>query len=411
MSDTILMLITNLGAGGAQRVYYNHALEFCRHYQIEEVVFDDKEDDRLYNSGLPLWSLKVKAAGNPLKKLTYFFKRATALDKIIKTQNASLVISHMDGANWVNALASKKVKKILVVHGTVLHDKAQAGWKNYLRRKVLIPYLYNMADLTVAVSEGIQYELKEFCGVKKVVSIPNFFDIDEITAKSNQPIPDSLNGIFNNYPVLVTSGRFHIQKNQSALLKLFAKLKEVNPVVKLFLLGDGELRKSLIRQSMELGLKTYTVWDGTVVNEKCDVYFMGYLENPFVYLKNSTLFLFPSGWEGFPMALCEAMISGVVVLTADCPTGPRQILAPGTYDHQYNLLKAEYTNAGVLLPMADKNNFEAQWISAIQNLLNNEHLRINMVKNARNLMQAYDKKKIIGQWLDIINQVLNGVEQ
>ena len=105
------------------------------------------------------------------------------------------------------------------------------------------------------------------------------------------------------------------------------------------------------------------------------------------------------------------MISGVVVLTADCPTGPRQILAPGTYDHQYNLKEAEYTNAGVLLPMADKNNFEAQWISAIQNLLNNEHLRINMAKNARKLMQAYDKKKIIGQWLDIINQVLNGVEQ
>lgn len=411
MSNTILMLITNLGAGGAQRVYYNHALEFCRHYQIEEVVFDDKEDDRLYNSGLPLRSLNIKAAANPLEKLTYFFKRATALDKIIKTQNASLVISHMDGANWVNALASKKVKKILVVHGTVLHDKAQAGWKNYLRKKVLIPYLYNMADLTVAVSEGIQYELKEFCGVKKVVSIPNFFDIDEITAKSNQPLPDSLNDIFNSYPVLVTSGRFHIQKNQSALLKLFAKLKEVNPVVKLFLLGDGELRKSLIDQAKELGLKTYAVWDGTVVNEKYDVYFMGYLENPFAYLKKSTLFLFPSGWEGFPMALCEAMISGVVVLTADCPTGPRQILAPGTYDHQYNLKEAEYTNAGVLLPMADKNNFEAQWISAIQNLLNNEHLRINMAKNARHLMQAYDKKKIIGQWLDIINQVLNGVEQ
>jgi glycosyltransferase involved in cell wall biosynthesis len=308
-------------------------------------------------------------------------------------------------------LASKKVKKILVVHGTVLHDKAQTGWKNYLRKKVLIPYLYNMADLTVAVSEGIQYELKEFCGVKKVVSIPNFFDIDEITAKSNQPLPDSLNDIFNSYPVLVTSGRFHIQKNQSALLKLFAKLKEVNPVVKLFLLGDGELRKSLIDQAKELGLKTYAVWDGTVVNEKYDVYFMGYLENPFAYLKKSTLFLFPSGWEGFPMALCEAMISGVVVLTADCPTGPRQILAPGTYDHQYNLKEAEYTNAGVLLPMADKNNFEAQWISAIQNLLNNEHLRINMAKNARHLMQAYDKKKIIGQWLDIINQVLNGVEQ
>jgi len=54
---------------------------------------------------------------------------------------------------------------------------------------------------------------------------------------------------------------------------------------------------------------------------------------PYQYIALSTLLLVPSAWDGFPLALCEAMICSVPVLSAECPTGPREILADGQFGH------------------------------------------------------------------------------
>lgn len=213
MKKNILLLITNLGKGGAQKVFFDHSLTLSTEYNIIEAVFDINEDKRLYDSGLPLFDLSVK------KKFSYLpgplgrlFTRAYALRQLVNTQKSELIISHMDGANWVNVLSKTNAKKILVVHGTVLHDNGQSKLMRWLRKKIIIPYIYNKADITIAVSDGIVNELKTYCGVKNIKSIPNFFDIDLIKKQAEVPLPESYEAIFRQSPVLITSGRFSEQK-------------------------------------------------------------------------------------------------------------------------------------------------------------------------------------------------------
>ena len=46
---------------------------------------------------------------------------------------------------------------------------------------------------------------------------------------------------------------------------------------------------------------------------------------------HASLFCLSSRYEGFPLCLVEAAVLGVPMVAADCPTGPREILANGHY--------------------------------------------------------------------------------
>ena len=61
------------------------------------------------------------------------------------------------------------------------------------------------------------------------------------------------------------------------------------------------------------------------------VQFLGFIDNPFPYLGRADLFVQASRYEGFGMALLEALSLGVPVVATDCPHGPREILANGRY--------------------------------------------------------------------------------
>lgn len=398
------MLITNFGKGGAQRVFFDHATAFGTSTStVEEAVFNIAEDVRLYNSGLALHSLDTEKSHLP-GPIGRLIRRAKALKSLVINGGFDFVVSHMDGANWVNVLSRSSAKKILVVHGTILHDYDQHPFKQWLRRKIIIPYLYNKGDITVAVSEGIAQELRSICKVRNVISIPNFFENEVIRTKALLEIPYEHQQLFLNGKILITSGRLADQKKQAALLGILKDVKKTHPEARLVMLGDGPLRETLFTEALNKGLRVYNVWDTSLTfNEGYDVYFLGYVENPYQYLSRSNIFLFPSAWEGFPMALCEAMIAGVPVLSADCPTGPREILAPGTFDLAYSITNAEYTSSGVLMPMVDKPGYQSIWVSCINELLNDRARLSKMAEQAKLTMTKYDKSVVLKRWTDILD--------
>lgn len=346
------------------------------------------------------------AAGcNYFDKIKKLLQRAKNLRLLIERQRAEVCISHMDGANWVNVLSRSNAKKILVVHGTILHDQQMSKYMNLIRRKWIIPQLYNKADVVVAVSEGIKHELTEYCKLSNVIAIPNGFDINGIQSKSELLLSEDWQSVFARDEILITSGRMHDQKKQRYLLPIFKRLKKKRPNIKLVIMGDGELRSSILEEVNQLGFEYYSCWDSSPIHSNYDVYFTGYVENPFQFLKRSTLFLFPSAWEGFPLALCEAMIAGVPVLSADCPTGPREIISPNTFDAQYSLSEAEVTPNGCLLPMVDKSSFAEIWYETILQLLNDEEIRKEMIENGKKRMLVFNQPQIEELWKDLIDKI------
>lgn len=401
----MLQVITNLGHGGAQRVFYDHCHTFANHFQLEEVVFNRYEQPDIYGSRQLRHSLDVGGGGNMFGKIRNLARRSFRLSRLARLRKAELVISHMDGANWVNVLANTSCPKILVVHGTVLRDEQVKGIRQWFRRYFIFPLLYNRGDITVAVSDGIKAELEE-CGVRNVYSIPNFFDIPKIRLQSEAALPSEYESLLSDYTVLVSSGRFSEQKKQEFLIRVFVEVRKKVPGIKLLLLGDGELRDHLISTAVSLGLLCYSCCGSLQFGSQYDIYFPGYVANPFAYLSRSRLFLFPSGWEGFPMALCEAMICGIPVLSADCPTGPRQILAPGTVNLHYDLKVAEIAPYGILLPMSHQRLALAVWSDAVVAALHNSDLSSELAQAALIRVQDFDKGRVLSQWFTLINGLL-----
>ena len=276
---------------------------------------------------------------------------------------------------------------------------------------MLIPALYNRADRIVTVSRDIIPELVEGFGVQrsKLLAINNFFEVAQIEAKSHEPLSAAEVALYATAPVLVTSGRLTLQKNQAPLLDIFAAVLRQQPA-KLVFVGDGELREPLLSRARTLGLRVFAAWEENPLTPDYDVYFLGLQQNPFKYLRPATAFVFPSAWEGFPMALGEAMVCGLPVLSTDCPTGPREMLAPDTAAPAALLRRAETGAYGMLLPMLNQPatlaSDRAEWTAALTALLANAPEQARLGQLAVQRMHDFTRERIFGQWVELIDQIV-----
>ncbi|MEC0698318.1 glycosyltransferase [Bacillus haynesii] len=113
----------------------------------------------------------------------------------------------------------------------------------------------------------------------------------------------------------INIGRLSPEKGQEKLINSFAKLHKEFPNAKLYIVGDGPLKKQLALQAEMLGLKN-------------DIIFAGQLENPFVLLDECDCFVLSSDYEGQGLVLMEAMIVGKPIIATDV-TGVRSVLEGG----------------------------------------------------------------------------------
>lgn len=100
---------------------------------------------------------------------------------------------------------------------------------------------------------------------------------------------------------LIHVGRFAPQKNHCLLLEAFALAASSNPTINLRLVGDGPLKASVERQTIE-----------KQISER--VQFLGERDDVPDLLEQSDMFVLSSDWEGMPLTLLEAMAAGKPVI-------------------------------------------------------------------------------------------------
>jgi glycosyltransferase involved in cell wall biosynthesis len=397
------MIIPNLNFGGAQRVFYNLSVELAKHYRVVECVFNF-DSGHAFESGNQVISLEVKGGNNLVSKVWQFLIRYKRLRDLKRRINPDICISHLEGADLINVLSQQNDKTITWVHGSKRHDQNITGFLGMLRHYVLIPYTYKRADWVVTVSKAIKDELTLHYRVdsKKIRPIYNYFDVEIIKSKSQSPIDKGIESVFDDIPVLIFSGRLVKQKNPESMLRWFATFIERQPC-RLVLVGDGELRNELLSVCLELKLRTYHPWSNKASTQDCQVIFLGFQENPFQFIKMASVFILPSLWEGFPMALGEAMCCGIPVVSANCPTGPLEMLTEKDSNEITYPYFAEY---GVLMPLMKEENFDV-WSQGLITLLNDKNMLANYSSQSSKRSEVFSKENNTRHLVELIENILS----
>jgi CDP-glycerol glycerophosphotransferase len=102
----------------------------------------------------------------------------------------------------------------------------------------------------------------------------------------------------------ITVGRFSTEKNQSRLLRAFARVHRAHPEARLVLVGYGPLHRDLEALIQQLGLAD-------------SAFLVGPYDNPFPILAAADCFVLSSDYEGQPMVILEAAIIGLPIVSVN----------------------------------------------------------------------------------------------
>jgi glycosyltransferase involved in cell wall biosynthesis len=410
--QNVLFFIFRLHGGGAERVVSNLSMAFAEEFNVKIAVFDRVEKTYAYKGELIKIDLPFSenpGANNPVVRGVRLWTLIRELRKIKKLHRIGTTVSFGEQASIINVLSKGEGKVVLSVR-TLLSNEIQ----NTPKMNILRPFiksLYNRAHHIIVTSKVAAADLVQNFTVApdKLKVIYNYIDQAKVNDSSNQDISDPFLRQLFDQPVLLNVGRINHAKGQWLLLDLMRNIKQLYPGYKLVIIGAAEkgdeLKDQLVARAKELGLSLHDNTGDQPPTLEYDVYLLGFQDNPYRYMRFSRVLLFPSVFEGFPNTVLEAMQCGLPVITADCHSGPREIMAPDS-DLATRAEKREYTPYGILCPalrVADiavpvPVEITEEWTLALSSLLNDETMRQRIIQNGYKRVKEFDKDTILGQW-------------
>jgi glycosyltransferase involved in cell wall biosynthesis len=318
----IAMFVPTLEVGGAERAMVTLANGFRRAGHHVDLVVAKSAGDLAseLDSGIRVVGLGARRTLFALPPLIRYLRRS----------RPSAMLTTLADANLIAAVACAlaRVPIRLVVRESTTAS-AHYRYATGIRRKAIAMTLrlaYSAANHVVSPSRGVAEDLVSHLGVarQRVVVIPNPLDLGYMRALAARPTFDRISA--THQPSLVLGiGRLSAEKDFATLIRAFAKVVE-HVDARLVVLGEGEERSRLEVLVRALGLNN-------------QVTMPGFVENPFAYLKQASVYVLSSRYEGLPNTLLQAIALDVPAVATDCPSGPREILDDGRW--------------GRLVPIAD----------------------------------------------------------
>jgi glycosyltransferase involved in cell wall biosynthesis len=193
-------------------------------------------------------------------------------------------------------------KKASWIHQDVSIIKENVSWINEY---------YKEYNKIFSVSKYAEQEfLKLFPNLKEKSDVfYNILPVDDILELSNENI---LLPYYNEKTSILSVGRLSYQKGYDIAFKAIKKLVDDQYDLKYFIIGEGEQRKELESLILRYGLSDKVV-------------LLGYIKNPYPFMKACDLYLQPSRFEGFCLTLGEAKIFNKPIITTDFAGAREQI--------------------------------------------------------------------------------------
>ncbi len=243
------------------------------------------------------------------------------LKRVIEDGGYDVIHCHTPVGAMLTRLAARKCRRngtkvIYTAHG--FHFFQGAPCKNWLLYYPVERFLARYTDVLVTINKE-DYERAKRFRVKKLCYVPGVgIDTDCFRVPEECGVEKRREfGIGKEEFVLLSVGELNENKNHLLVLQALARLKEQGTLqgIRYLLWGRGTLGEQLKSRVREFGLSEY-------------VTFLGYRSDIPEICKASDLFLFMSLREGLPVALMEAMASGLPVICSDI-RGNRDLVENG----------------------------------------------------------------------------------
>lgn len=355
---------TSLGGGGAERVLINilNGLDFNK-YDVTVLLF---EKSGVYLNDLPK---EVTLQGILQKKDNSFYKiiyktvfRLFMHFSWLFTSDSSkydVDIAFLQDTTYL-LRTSKAKKKIAWIHTDITRSPT---FNNGLFTNL------SHADDIVCVSDGVKNiiakQYPEF--INKLKTIYNPINITSTQELANNFKPD----FRSDTKYIVAVGRLSPEKGFDLLIKAFSRFLQIYPDTHLIILGEGYMRSQLEEIISNLNIRS-------------SVSLLGYVNNPYPYIKAADMFALSSRREGCPMVLIEAITLGTPIVATDCQTGPRDLLCDGKYGILVESENVDSLANGMISLMQDKLLMNSLEKSAITRA--NEFDITNIIKQIESLL-------------------------
>ncbi len=353
----------NLQGGGAERVTVNLANAFHQRGHAVDMVLLKAEGALLgaLDPGVRVVDLKVARVRWALLPLVRYLRRERPAALLANMWPLTL------NAVWARALARVPTRLVVAEHTTWSQSELLArrtvGWQVRQSMHRFFPG----ADGIVAVSQGAADDLARFASLQRS-SISAIYNPVVDTAKlPTTALPAAPAGwCQGGHQRVLAVGTLKPIKDYATLLEAFALLRRTVDA-RLLILGEGECRAELEAQARRLGIEG-------------EVFMPGFVVDPAPYYRHAHLHVLSSSGEGFANVIAEALAAGTPVVSTDCPSGPREILADGQF--------------GRLVPVGD-----AQALAhAIAESLDAPHDRAALVARA----QHFSIDRAVDQYLALL---------
>ena len=282
--NNILHISRTMDIGGAERIVF----------QLSTDLKDEFGNVHVASTG-GLWESELAAKGiqhhkildidskNPLTVL----KILTSIRQIIKKNDISIVHTH-------HRMAAFYIRLLKLVHPKLIH--VYTAHNVFNDKLPLYGFALKNAQ-NVAVGEAVNKNLKEDVGITDSRVIYNGVVLKETDDQVDEII--SYGGI-----KLGCIARLSEQKGLTYLLDAMSLLTVKD--IRLFIVGDGELRNELENKVKELHLQD-------------SVTFLGYRKDISECINSFDFCVLPSVFEGFGLVAIEAFMNGKTLVATDIP--------------------------------------------------------------------------------------------
>ncbi|WP_306352833.1 glycosyltransferase [Flavobacterium sp. '19STA2R22 D10 B1'] len=358
-SYKICLLGNCLSSGGAEKMHAVLSQYFAsKNIEVHNVILIDRVYYSYSGTLLNLGAIK-----NERNDIFNQLKRLNVLRRFFKDNTFDYIIDFRYREHQLQEFLFSKVI-FNAPYVPIIHS-----YMTYLyfpSNKFLAEKIYSNSYGIVAVCDAVAEKIKVEYNYENVHKVYNPIEFDKIITLSQEKLEIS-------YQYVLGVGRMALDNIKQFDKMIEAYEQSVLPVndVKLVLIGDGPQRTQL----EELVRKK---------NLTDKIYFLGFQENPFVYMRKALFMLLTSRNEGFPNVINESLACGAPVVSFDCLSGPSEMIID-----QENGLLVENQNV-------------AQFILAMNRLYEDKALYENCKKHAVSSAERFSLENIGHKWLDFL---------